>query len=57
MGKASEQHAGSWMVTCLVSGYVWEVFDREDARKAEEVALVETAQDYLARINEEARHG
>lgn len=57
MGKASEKQAGSWMVTCLVSGYVWEVFDREDARKAEEVALVETAQDYLARINEEAQHG
>lgn len=56
MGKASEKNAGSWMATCLVTGYAWELFDREDARKAEEVVLVETAGDYLARINSEAEH-
>ncbi|TDX30778.1 hypothetical protein DFO67_10433 [Modicisalibacter xianhensis] len=53
--KASEKPAGSWVITCMVTGYSWEVFSRDDARKAESVALVETAQEYLARINEEAK--
>ena len=51
--KASDKQAGSWVITCLATGMCWEVFSRDDAKKAEEVCLVETASEYLARINEQ----
>ena len=48
---------GSWMITCLATGEVFEVFDRADANKAKESPFVkvETAAEYLGRINREIR--
>lgn len=47
----------SWVVTCLVTGRVWEMFDRRDADKARQIksAKVEPIGEYLARINQEVR--
>jgi len=47
----------TWMITCIATGEVFEVFDSEDARKAMESPFVkvETAAEYLGRINREIR--
>jgi len=53
--------SGSWMVTCLVSGMVWEIFDKSDHDNIIEPNLqsvkVETAREYLERINEDREVG
>lgn len=51
-------NAGSWIITCLTSGTVWETFDKADADKAHEsnAVLVETALEYLGRINKEIKN-
>lgn len=49
--------SGSWVVTCLVSGRVWEIFEKSDHDKIVEADLqsvkVETARKYLERISED----
>jgi hypothetical protein len=53
--------SGSWMVTCLVSGMVWEIFDKSDHDNIIESNLqsvkVETAREHLDRINEDREVG
>lgn len=50
---------GSWMITCIATNEVFEVFSREDADKAKESPFVkvETAAEHLGRINREIREG
>lgn len=51
--------AGSYMITCVSTGEVWEVCKKGDAQKAHDsgLFLVETAHEYLCRINEEIKRG
>lgn len=53
--KASQKNTASWVITCISTGYTWEVFDKKDAQAAEELCRVETIEDYLARINAEVK--
>ena len=47
----------SWIATCLVTGTVWEMFDEDDKKKAEQInsVKVETAMEYLCRVNQEIK--
>lgn len=47
----------TWMITCLATGEVFEIFDRANARKPMESPFVkvETAMEYLGRINRDIR--
>ncbi|WP_341232417.1 hypothetical protein [uncultured Methylophaga sp.] len=52
-----DKNAGSWVCTCSTTGRVWEVFSHKQAVAADKtnVIMVETAMDYLCRINQEAK--
>lgn len=52
-----DKKAGSWVCTCIITGRVWEVFSYSHAVEADKtnVILVETAMEYLGRINEEIK--
>lgn len=54
---AVNPNAGSWVITCITTGFTWEVFNYEYAVAAENsnVCKVETAMDYLCRINQEIK--
>lgn len=48
---------GSWIVTCLSTGTVWEIFeqkDYDDAVKCSSV-MIEPIGEYLGRINQEIK--
>ena len=52
-----DKNAGSWVCTCITTGRVWEVFNYKQAVEADKtnVIMVETAMEYLSRINEEIK--
>jgi hypothetical protein len=52
-----DRNAGSWVCTCITTGRVWEVFKYNQAVAADKtnVIMVETAMEYLTRINEEIK--
>lgn len=50
---------GSWVITCTHTGKGLETFSAATAERARAVKglIVESIGDYLARINEEIKHG
>lgn len=52
-----DKNAGSWVCTCISTGRVWETFSYKHAIAADKtnVIMVETAMEYLCRINEEPK--
>jgi len=53
-----ESHCGSWIVTNMNTGAVVELFDRRDVEVVTKYPhfLIETALQYLGRINTKIRH-
>lgn len=51
--------AGSYMITCVATGETRELHSKSNAQKAHDsgLFLVETAHEYLCRINEEIKRG
>lgn len=49
----------SWTITCIATGEVFEVFSAKDAEEARQSPFVkvETAMEYLGRVNREIREG
>ena len=47
----------TWMITCIATGEVFEVFSAKDAEKAKQSPFVkvETAIEYLGRLNREIK--